>query len=196
MWGFFHDILQSCLDTYVPLKRIHNKFFKQPTLWLTPQILSAITAKHKAKCTAECACNPADVDYYKSIKNSLKTMIRTAKLDYIKSLLLHFRRSPKFAATLWSKVNEIIGRRQSCRSSLSSDLSLESINDFFRTVAVTNDHRPAASYSPPAPSSHSNVFKFQPIQSSEVLSALRGLDTKKSAGPDGISFSTLSAGSC
>ena len=47
--------------------------------------------------------------------------------------------------------------------------------------------RPAASYSPPAPSSHSNIFKFQPIQSSEVLSALRGLDTKKSAGPDGIS---------
>ena len=38
----------------------------------------------------------------------------------------------------------------------------------------------------PSCSSVSDHFHFQPIQSTEVLSALKGLDTRKSAGPDGI----------
>ena len=68
-----------------------------------------------------------------------------------------------------------------------SDLSLESINDFFRTVAVSDDHRPAESYLAPVTSLCSDIFKFQSIRPSEVLSALQGLNTRKSAGPDGIS---------
>ena len=83
MWGFFHSILQSSLDTYAPLKRIWCKYFKRPTPWLTQDILSAISAKHKAKRTAECTHDPGDVDCHKSIKNGLKTMIRAAKLHYI-----------------------------------------------------------------------------------------------------------------
>ena len=49
--------------------------------------------------------------------------------------------------------------------------------------------QPASSYvvpTSPLCSSDSDHFRFQPIQSSEVLAALKGLDTKKSAGPDGI----------
>ena len=53
-------------------------------------------------------------------------------------------------------------------------------------MAVSNDHRPAESYSPPPSFNHSDCFKFQPIHSSDVLSALQNLDVKKSAGPDGI----------
>ena len=109
IWGFFHNILQNCLDTYTPLKKIRSKYFKRPTPWLTLDILSAISAKHKAKRTAELTHDPGDVDCYKSIKNGLKTMIRAAKLHYIKSLLTRSCRSRKLKATLWSEVNEIIG---------------------------------------------------------------------------------------
>ena len=49
-----------------------------------------------------------------------------------RSLLTCSYRSPKFAAIIfWSEVNEIVGRHQSYKSSLCSDLSLENINDFF-----------------------------------------------------------------
>ena len=58
-------------------------------------------------------------------------MIRTAKLYYIKSLLIKSNHSPKSAAALWSTVYEVIGRHQPHKSSLGSDLSLETINDFF-----------------------------------------------------------------
>ena len=91
------------------MKRVRCKNIKWPTPWLTQDILCAISAKHKAKSIAECTHDPGDVDHYKSIKNSLKTMIRAAKLEYVRSLLTRSRRSPKFAATLWSEVNEIIG---------------------------------------------------------------------------------------
>ena len=118
-------------------------------------------------------------------------MVCTAKLDYIKSLLMRSHHAPKFAAVLWSEINKIIGRHKPCKSSLRSiaRLSLDSINNFFRTVAVSHDHQPASSYVVPATtpcSSVSDHFRFQSIQSSEVLSALKGLDTKKSTGPDGI----------
>ena len=124
----FYRVVWTC--SYAPLKRIQCKYFKRPTPWLTPDILSAISAKHKAKRTAEHTHDPDDVDRYKSIKNGLKTMMCAAKFHYIKSLLTCSRRSPTSAATLWSEVNEIIGR-QSPKSSMCSDLSLESINDFF-----------------------------------------------------------------
>ena len=52
---------------------------------------------------------------------------------------------------------------------------------FYCTVAVTDDHRPAESYLTLVTSPCSDIFKFQPIQPSEVLSALQGLDIKKSA---------------
>ena len=54
-------------------------------------------------------------------------------------------------------------------------------------MGVTDDHHPAKSYLVPVTSFCPDIFKFQPIQPSEVLSALQDLDIEKSAGPDGIS---------
>ena len=55
-------------------------------------------------------------------------MVCTAKIDYIKSF---FVKIPKFAAVLWSEINEIIGRIKPRESSLKSSLSLDGINKFF-----------------------------------------------------------------
>ena len=54
-------------------------------------------------------------------------------------------------------------------------------------MAVSDDHRPAESYLAPVTSPCFDIFRFQPIRPSEVLFALQGLNTRKSAGPDGIS---------
>ena len=72
VWGCFHNILQSCLDTYAPIKRIRFKNFKRPTPWLTQDILSAVLVKHQAKRNAVHTHNPGDVDHYMSIKKVLK----------------------------------------------------------------------------------------------------------------------------
>ena len=104
-------------------------------------------------------------------------MITSSLRTNIKSLLVRSRRYPKSAAVVWL-ITQILGLRF---------ITGEYYIIFSYTVAVSNDHHLADSYLAPAASSCSDVFKFQPIQSSEVLSALQGLATKKSAGPDGVS---------
>ena len=107
-------------------------------------------------------------------------MIHSSKMSYLQSLLHQARYAPRFAATLCSQVNEVIGRRKYLQSPLNPDLSLDSVNNFFRTVAVSNEHESFLSPSVDI----KNVFQFKCIQVSEVL-LLRALDTKKSTGPDG-----------
>ena len=50
--------------------------------------------------------------------------VRSAKLEYLQSLLNHARGAPQFAAVLWSQVNDIIGRRKQHKSPLNPALSL------------------------------------------------------------------------
>ena len=90
-----------------------------------------IQAKFKAKHHAERTHNPADIDHYKTVKNHFKSMIRSSKLSYLQSSLLQARHAPWFDATLWSQVNEVIGQRKHLQSPLNSDLSLDSVNNFF-----------------------------------------------------------------
>ena len=62
--------------------------------------LYKIKAKNKAKRLADHSKALSDVSLYKATKNKLKSAIRSAKLDYIKSLLSCSRQTPQFAATL------------------------------------------------------------------------------------------------
>ena len=71
-------------------------------------------------------------------------------------------------------------------SSVDADLSLDSINDFFRSVAISDDHQPASCF-------HldnfvgDDSFQFNKVTTEEVCYQLQHLDTRKSTGPDGIS---------
>ena len=143
MWEYFYGIIQSCMDSYIPLKTVRHKYSKQPTPWLTSDILHVIQAKFKAKRRAERTRDSVDIDYYKTIKNYLKSMIRSSKLNYLQSLLRQACHAPRFAATLWSQVNEFIGRTKHHQSPLRPDLSLDSVNNFFQAVAVSHEHNSA-----------------------------------------------------
>ena len=89
MWEYFYGIVQSCMNNYIPLKSVRLKYSKRSTLWLTSDILSTIQTKYKAKHVAERTCDPVDIVRYKTIKNSLKMAVHSAKLEYLQSLLNH-----------------------------------------------------------------------------------------------------------
>ena len=126
MWGFFHNILQICLDTHASMKKVCYKKFNHPHHgWL--RIFSLLFLQNIMQNAMLNVPMTRDVDHYKSIKNSLKIMICSAKLEYIRSLLTHSHHSPKFTVTLWSEVNEIIGWCQSHKSSLCSALMVSFI---------------------------------------------------------------------
>ena len=48
MWGFFCQIVTSCLDKFVPLQKVRSKYSKRSTPWITPEVLSAIKEKQRA----------------------------------------------------------------------------------------------------------------------------------------------------
>ena len=79
-----------------------------------------------------------DISRYKQIKNNLKCLIRSAKLEYLGSLLRWARQTPQFAATLWSEVNNVIGHKVCQTPWNDSNVSLEGVDEFFRTVAITD----------------------------------------------------------
>ena len=110
----------------------------------------AIKLKYKAKRLADRTQDPVNISQYKMIKNDLKCQIRSAKLGYLHSLLVRARQVPQFAATLWSEVNNIIGRQVIRLSVIDPAVSLDTINQFFRTIAISNDHQPANSYVAPS----------------------------------------------
>ena len=158
--------------------------------WLTQDILSAISAKHKAKCNAECTHDPGDVDHYKSIKNSLNTMIHADKLEYVRSLRTDtFSPIPPsllllFGLRLMKLLDDVSHINHLCVQICHWRALMIS---FILWLLQIDDHHPTKSYLAPVTSFCPDIFKFWPIQPSKVLSALQDLDIRKSAGPDGIS---------
>jgi len=80
MWDFFIKIIISCLDTYAPLKKVYSKYSQCHTPWLSPEILSTIREKQRAKRIAERSERGDNIDHYKHLKNNLKSTIHSAKL--------------------------------------------------------------------------------------------------------------------
>ena len=89
---------------------------------------------------------------------------------------------------MWSCVNSVIGRFHAHKL-ISEAISLDSVNCYFNSAALTPYHQSAESFVLP-PSEQfddDDVFLFSDVTTSTVLSHLESLDTRKSAGPDGLS---------
>jgi len=75
---------------------------------------------------------------------------------------------------------------KTCQNSQNdSGVSLEGINEFFRTTAITDGHQPGDSFVPST--AHSSISDSDHIEPSVVVSLLESLDIRKSTGPEGLS---------
>ena len=187
-WSFFHSIVMEFLHLNAPLKRVYSKKSKRPTPcnWISDAILEKIRLKNKVKRRAE---KSADKEAFRKCKNELKGIIRQAKIDYLQHSVMQCRRFPKKAGYMWSCINAVIGRSKSHKSVIGDSVSLDSINDFFRTVAISSKHQSADSYVLPA--CDTGDFSFDRVTVSTVLSHLSTLDVSKSTRPDGLSAAFL-----
>ena len=124
---------------------------------------------------------------YRKLKNSLKTLVRSAKLEYLQDVLRQSRKFLHMASKLWEQVNEVMGRRKSHKLvSVGGQLSLDQINNFFCTVAISSSHQPADNFVSGC-DQHTVKFKFCIFSVSSVLTQLQTLNIRKATGPDGIS---------
>ena len=188
MWHFFVSILYRCLDMYAPSHTVPIKHSHRPTPWITSDLLTAIKHKSKAKRRAESTGLGADISYYKHLKNRLKVLVREAKISYLNQLLLRSKCDPRSSAELWLGINNILGRFHLRQNPVDTALSLDDINSFFCTVAVTPEHQPATCFNATeSGDSPADIFQFNMTSEPVVLSLLSHLDVRKSVGLDGLS---------
>ena len=121
---------------------------------------------HQGKATCKMSYrkthHPYDIGVYKKLKNKLKSSVHEAKLHYLQSLLEKSKCDPHSFHDLWLDVNNIIGRRKSSVGATNFNVSPDSLNNFFTTVAVTDEHQPATQFTPFCDSSASS-FHFTPV---------------------------------
>ena len=65
---------------------------------------------------------------FQKLKNDLKSSIRQAKINYLQSIMLQSRSSPRRAADLWTCVNHIIGHFKQHKSITCDTLPLDLLN--------------------------------------------------------------------
>ena len=129
---------------------------------------------------------------YKQLKNRLKVLVREAKILYLNQLLLGSKKDPHHSAELWLGINNILGWYHFRQNSIDATLSLNDINSFFCTVAITPNHCPATCFDATASADMPvDRFQFSMISETLVLSLLSHLDVRKSVGPDGLSVRFL-----
>ena len=81
-------------------------------------------------------------------------------------------------------MNSVIGRD---KSGFPQGVSLDAINDFFQSVAISPQHLSAENYDFSSNESIDDQFMFDKIDSSTVFAHLSSLDVRKSTGPDDLS---------
>ena len=108
-------------------------------------------------------------------------------MHYLTDLLKKCRSNLHQSHDLWNSVNNIIGRSKSYQDGSGTKLSLDVVNEFFCSVAVSADHITVDQYvaAPTVPGSGS--FHLTSIHSENVFHLLQHLDIQKLTGPDGIS---------
>ena len=117
---------------------------------------------------------------FQKLKNDFKATVRQTKINYLQSIVLQSKSSPKRAADLWSRVNNIISRPKEHKSVVCDSLSLDSLNDYFQTVAVGPMHQGAECFIIPQDSLAPNPYTFNTVSVSLVKSHLLSLDITKS----------------
>jgi len=149
--------------------------------------MSAIREKQQAKQAAEHFRSSEAIALYKQLKNKLKATIQSVKFHCLQTLLQQSRKCPHLVSKLWPQINDVIGRRRyNVVSSVDTEPSLDGLNHFFQTVAISNNHRSASCFHPEILFENDH-FWFGMVIADEVLYQLQHLDTQKSTGPDGIS---------
>ena len=143
--------------------------------------------KNQAKKKAEWSNLEGDWIIYRACKNTLKSLIRQAKLQFVSSSISCTKFHPHVAAQLWSRINIVLNRSTSPLASYDASIPPDTLNNFFQTVAVTPLHQPARRFVLPDDDHSGGGFSFNGISVDTVFRHLSTLDVQKSAGPDGLS---------
>ena len=199
----FLDRINNLLDTYMPLKKLSKKEFKQQYKpWITNGILKSIERKNKIyKRYTKTKNNEARTQIYseyKILRNTLTNLINLSKENYYKSF---FRNHNNNIKHLWKGIKEIVNINSKnlkhptsiqINDSVSNDpvIICNEFNNYFSNIAdkIINNRKYGGRkhfsqfLNDPSP----NSFMFKPCEPIEIFDTISQLETSKATGPNSI----------
>ena len=197
-WGTWKSIFLTVLDKHAPI-RIKNVGNNSSVPWLTSAIKLQIRERDRLKHFAIKKNSAYYWSAYKLSRNRVTQALREAKSAYYKRQFVSVTNNPKQA---WKTVNKILNRKQECGSEINcinsqsgqitcSNELAESFNNYFTNIGpniantIENSDVNFMDYLNDTIKTK-NVFKFQVISVTKVVSLLRSLNPCKSTGIDKI----------
>ena len=192
----FHDIITAIFDNCFPLVTKSRKKCKDKN-WVTKEILAKIRTKNIVY--RKHIKNPGDIELHYSLKrlrNELAKDIKIAKINYYRDLLTSDQASIQ---SIWKVYGELIGKNKKREHRVdklivnetehTSDIDISNaFNTFFSTVGehLSSQFDKNDNYKDYLLNNVDNSMFIAPIDRIELLSIIKSLDNKKSAGIDSI----------
>lgn len=184
--NFFSREILNLFDVHAPLKTVRITKKKAP--WLTDVIKIMMKFKDRALLRYKKSKNPAHWDYYKHLRNHLKTAISNEKKAYLNFTLRNKNNNDK-----WKCFRDMNIYNKSTTFDLPSDLgNANDINEYFISSSQTINEadEETLSYLTDNVKFNAPQFNFSPVSEELVHKTLLSV-TSKSIGSDIISITML-----
>ncbi|KAK0145188.1 hypothetical protein N1851_015920 [Merluccius polli] len=194
---FLHLKLLKVINQHAPLRKIRIKNRSNP--WFSRELADALLARNKQWALARRSAASTDWLLFRILRNKCTALVRKSKTDYYLTLTSDsFNNHSKFWKTIKALQNKkATGPPNKLRVNNSfvtdkKDMS-NAFNVHFKEASHIFDERhPNCNLSRDAGSPNPNIanvdatFNLNPFLVSEVKQALKSLDPRKTAGPDGL----------
>ena len=204
-YTLLNEILQTAIDKHMPTRYAkYNKYKHKKSPWITFGILRSINFRDKMYIKLK-KTNPI-LPLYDTLKtnlrcynNTLKKLIRTSKLEYYHNKFSKFKNDIK---NTWLTIKEVINKNKSKNNAPDSiningnmitdtPSMVNEFNNYFANIGPLLASQiitpPNKSFKQYLTNPVKNPFKFQTIQSEDVLKVINKLKSKTSHGQDKIS---------
>ena len=182
-------MLKSLMDMLIPLCKIHIKQHAIP--WAAnSNVISACRARDKFLRRALRASDPALWQQYHCAHNKANRLLRNAKYTYLSQLA---STTPGGSRKFWSNFHYM--SRKGSQPSADLNFTPDDLNQYFCLLLIN-----LLVIFPRSSVSHlsfcsvaSSTFNLSKISESDVISIIKGLDSKKALGVDGIPVKFIKA---
>ena len=201
----FHNIFLEICDKHAPIEeKTIGKSKKRNNPWITKSIKRSIRKKHTLYSkTLKSGFDKVHVDKYKKYRNTLTSVVRTAKKSYYGKL---FEKDKNNSKKTWDHINDLLDGRKSAHKefkidkieyeldgkqnemTLSEDIA-NALNDFYVNIGkrlANNIQESNVNYTEYLNEHKNNTFFLVPLTSIEVKKVIRSIDQSKAAGYDSI----------
>lgn len=199
LYDRFLSKFMSIYNDCIPLTKCNQKGKKKcgRSPWITSGILKSINTKNKLYVSY--LKHPTEINLVKfnSYRNKLKSLIRKSKRDYYADLLSKHKNN---ARDTWKTLNHILKKKRGnnvCKKFRINDDDVltdstgiaNSFNDYFVNIGpklANSLHDCKVDYSDFLKNGVDKSMFLMPVNDEEVYSIVQKLDSKKSAGHDGV----------